>query len=304
MMAFLLLTIINGCQKDEPIQLDDQPQNVVKNPMFLRLETIAFSVENDILLFDTEEDFQKCVDFLANLKEEYYDDFEKEIGFISIRRSLNERNLQCPIEDNIFSTLINPKMQIAVEKYLFTLNLSSKNLIAQFIGDNCDLKSIIVDNKGQLFSFNQEVFAILKNESHLKSIQTDFCGQEDVVHENPDGIVTKVDYNTYGIYFSLVSKIQNIFNVPTNFTSETINSPLDAHPDGITSRCFYKRVGKQDEIIYNESTYGTIQTITSYSNLTRRLYGFRLDVKFSWDIIINGVPYVYYDTAMIECHHY
>jgi len=60
------LTIFNGCQKsDEPVLIDEQPQAAVKNPMFIGLDTIGFSVENNHLVFENEQEYQKCIDFLV-----------------------------------------------------------------------------------------------------------------------------------------------------------------------------------------------------------------------------------------------
>jgi hypothetical protein len=308
MMAFLLLTIINGCQKDEPIQLDDQPQNVVKNPMFLGLDTIAFSVEDNRLVFETEEDFQKCIDFLLKLKEENYDDFENEIGFTSLRRTFNNSGKNCPIEDDIFSTLLNDDMQIIVEHYLFSIDVSTKNVLAHFIGENNDLKSFSLEQKNaRIFSFNDDVFALLKQENSLKSIQADFCGQEKVEYSYPDFIKAKVDYNKYGIFISLVAKIWNDLGSQYYLyylRQKTVDSPYNppSVPNDIISRCFYINKKDQDVIIYDQQVYNNDELkITPYSG-SRRLKGFRLDVEFWWKF--NSWDNMSYDNLMIECHQY
>ncbi|WP_321369404.1 hypothetical protein [uncultured Draconibacterium sp.] len=274
--------------------------------MFAGLDTIAFSVENNIMVFETEEDYQKCLDFLGTLEVKDYQLFEKEVGFSSLPALSNSVMQTCPIEDEKFATLLNPQMQIIIEHYLFTLNHDKEKVEALFIGNDYDLKSIDINSMKE-FSYD-DVFAILKGDN-LKSVTTDFCGQENSVHEPGDGIVTKVDYNKYGIYNSLVSKIYTVFSgKPLYLKHETIDSPLGIVPPSggdyktITSRCFYRRVSKQNNIIYSYGFSYTDNLKKTLWDNRRRLTGFRLDMKYSWKFSNYGT--VSYDTNMIECHQY
>ncbi len=136
-MIAAIIAIVGGCQKDElgvsqPAN-EAQPQAVVTNPMFVGLNGIAFSVEDNRLVFESEEEFQKSIDFLAQLGDENFSAFEKEIGFESLKSSYEEKEANCPIDDELFSTLLNPDMQIIVEHYLFTLNPKDEKVFARFI---------------------------------------------------------------------------------------------------------------------------------------------------------------------------
>ncbi len=316
-MVVLLLTIFNGCQKDDPIisQMTDgdQPQEVVTNPMFVGLNDIAFSVENNRLVFETEEDYQKCIDILTNLDYEDYTNFENEIGFISYKTNCLYNKKECLINDEVFATLINPEMQIIVEHYLFTIDINSKSVNTYFIDENCNLKSSDLNRYDMLnFSFDDDIFAILKSEEELKSI-SGYCGQEKAEHMySPGGeglIYLKVDYNKYGIYNSLVAQMKIIdYDDQIGFNMKTVNSPLGIVPPRyrgttITSRCFYRRIGKQNNIIFDESSNNYNFKITAWSH-TRRLKGFRLDVDFTMSVVENYEIVHYYDNLMIECHQY
>ncbi|MFV0589807.1 MAG: hypothetical protein ACK5M7_00345 [Draconibacterium sp.] len=301
-MATISLSIFNACEKgDDLIDEKELDQIEVKQLTFDGLDTIAFSVENNIFVFETEEDYQKCLDFLGTFEVEDYSLFEKEVGFNSLLSSFNKTEQTCPIEDEKFATLLNPNMQIIIEHYLFTLNHTQKTVEALFIGDDYEIKSA---NKSSVleFSYDDDVFALLKD-GQLKSMATDYCGQENSIHDLEDGIQTRLDYNKYGIYNSLVIKISDKENEGIDFRYETVNSPLEAVPDNITSRCFYVRNGKQNEIIYTRDwDYGSYHKKTIWDN-RRRLRGFRLDILFLYKV--DPPTYdVSTDRNMIECHQY
>ncbi|QIA06653.1 hypothetical protein [Draconibacterium halophilum] len=235
-----------------------------------------------------------------------YQLFEKEVGFSSLLALSNSVMQTCPIEDEKFATLLNPQMQIIIEHYLFTLNHDEEKVEALFIDDDYELKSVDANSMKE-FSYDDNVFAILKGEN-LKSV-AGYCGQENSVHEPGDGIVTSVDYNKYGIYNSLVSKIYTVFSgKPLYLKHETIDSPLGIVPPSggdyktITSRCFYRRIGKQNNIIYSYGFSYTDNLKKTLWDNRRRLTGFRLDMKYSWKFSNYGT--VSYDTNMIECHQY
>ena len=307
-MTVACLSIFNACEKSDDFIDPTVDQETTNNPLFEGLDTIAFSVENNIMVFETEEDYQKCLDFLGTIEVKDYQLFEKEVGFSSLLALSNSVMQTCPIEDEKFATLLNPQMQIIIEHYLFTLNHDEEKIEALFIGKNYDLKSIDINSMKE-FSYDDDVFAILKGEN-LKSVATDYCGQENSIDNVQEGIQTRLDYNKYGIYNSLVIQISNpVFQLPYYFKYRTVDSPLDNVPSGITSRCFYYRSGKMNEIIYSKpdpfSSSFIYETGTNKKTVwdnRRRLIGFRLDIEFHF--YINPGQTIYVGTNMIECHQY
>ncbi|WP_372651821.1 hypothetical protein [Draconibacterium sp.] len=299
-MVVAVLSIFNACEKSDDFIIPSGTKEKTNSPLFAGLDTIAFSVENNIMVFETEEDYQKCLDFLGTIEVKDYQLFEKEVGFSSLLALSNSVMQTCPIEDEKFATLLNPKMQIIIEHYLFTLNHDEEKVEALFIDDDYELKSVDTNSMKE-FSYDDNVFAILKGEN-LKSV-AGYCGQENSVHEPGDGIVTSVDYNKYGIYNSLVSKIYTVFSgKPLYLKHETIDYPLGTVPSGISSRCFYKRDGKQNIISYStDFSYTDHRKKTLWDN-RRRLIGFRIDMKYSWKFDNYGTVSI--DTNMIECHQY
>lgn len=298
------LSIFYACEKND--ELIDQSADIksaksITNPMFAGLDTIAFSVENNRLVFESEEEYQKCMDFLITINVEDYNLFGKEIGFNSLLSTSIATSKDCPIEDEIFATLLNPEMQIIIDHYLFTLNHEKEKVDALFIGEDYDLKN--VKSTVQEFNYDDDVFASLNREK-LKSIATDYCGQENSLHSLPNGIETYVDYNKYGIYNSLVSKIENAgFGQRLYLKHETIDGPpVGIVPPGISKHCFYKRVGKQNNIVYSHGFDYEIKLKKTLWQNYRRLTGFRIDMYYSWKFTSSGT--IYHDTNMIECHQY
>lgn len=273
------------------------------------LDVICVKVENNTLNFETEEDFQKCINLFVNNDYSKLDEFEGNLDFLSYRSLYKSGMDKCPVNDPVFAAMLNLKKQIIIENFLFTLDFNNRKI---------EVKSCAaIDQPVRRFSFDDDVFAIVKNESILKSTTTDYCGQENVVHNFSGGVTTSVDYNKYGVYFSLVSKIMVAQDFVNYLGQRTVNSPYviqqTGHPiseydynlvvpTGINSRCFFKRSGYQNEIIYDRYiTHDNELTVTPYKN-SRRLVGFRFDVEYTWQFDVGGL--FGYDHLMIQCHQY
>lgn len=302
-MTVACLSIFNACEKSDDFIDPSVDQETTNNPLFAGLDTIAFSVENNIMVFETEEDYQKCLDFLGTIDIKNYQLFEKEVGFNSLLTSSTRLGQTCPIEDEKFATLLNPQMQIIIENYLFTMKHEEEELEALFIGEDYNLKSININNT-QRFSYDNNVFAILKGEQ-LKSTTTDYCSSNTINHDHYNMIFTRISYQKYGIYNTIKVHLQNYLGEQyrLNYLKiKSIDSPLGQVPTDITSRCFFKRDTYQNNTIYEKTAYNVWKIEkTLYSN-TRRLIGYRQDFEFWWKL--NSWDPMSYDNIIIECHNY
>lgn len=308
---FLLLIFLISvrCEKDIEKVSQDNLKSLNIEKRFDGLDGISVKVENNTLNFQTEEDFQKCINLFVDNDYSKLDEFEDNLEFLSYR-SLYKTGLdKCLIDDPVFASMLNLKKQIIIENFLFTLDFTCRTI---------EVKSCVSKDQGiRNFSFDDDVFAILKNENILKSTTSDYCGQENAVHSFSGDVTTSVDYNKYWIYFSLVSKIKVAQDFVNYLGQRTVNSPyvmqqLDhpvseydinlVVPTYIDSRCFFKRVGHQNTIIYDKyNTHSDELKVTPYKN-TRRLVGFRLDVEYTWQFVVGGL--YGYDHLMIQCHKY
>lgn len=187
----VVLTIFNGCQKDETIgQLaDEKQQTVILNVMFAGLDTIGFSIENNHLVFDNEKEYQKCINFLAQLGDENFPAFEKEIGFDSYRKTFDDNPLKSKLFVNeLYQTMLNPDMEIIVGDYLLRENPDAQLTYAFELDKEsiCNLKSSLLTIPTYTFSWNDNAFAIIEGteESNLKSTQINYCNVRRDNHRN------------------------------------------------------------------------------------------------------------------------
>lgn len=75
-MLLAALTVFNGCQKDEPVVVDEQLLEVVKPDVY---------AENGYLVFKDARTFSQTCDFLETLNEKEYEEWAKAFDFISAR---------------------------------------------------------------------------------------------------------------------------------------------------------------------------------------------------------------------------
>ncbi|VAW25045.1 hypothetical protein MNBD_BACTEROID01-2795 [hydrothermal vent metagenome] len=118
------------------------------------------------MVFESEEEFQKCIDFLANLGDENFPLFEEEIEFDSYRKvNKGASNWPAKIEDDLFATLINPEGFIQVENYLFKVDFSKEKTYAYVLDESeMELKSASITSEGNAieFGWDEDGFAVLK----------------------------------------------------------------------------------------------------------------------------------------------
>jgi len=281
-----------------------QTENLIKD-----LEEICVKIENNTINFETETDFQKCINLFVNNDYSKLADFENIYGIKSFRNQYKYKFAKCPVDDPIFSSMLNENGQIIIEGYYFTLDFNKKEIVVN--------NSKMLNERTMVFSFEDDVFSILKNENRLKSATSEYCGQENLIHSFSGGVFTSVDHNKYGIYNSLVSKIWVNQDFINYLGQRTVNTPFVIQgedqsiseydinmvvPNGINSRCFFKRDSYQNEIIYDKNNvHNNELKVTPYAN-TRRLVGFRLDIEYTWQFVPGG--FFAYDRARIQCHQY
>src|SRR5690606_6075608 len=129
-----IIAAFGGCQKENLNgQLADevQPQFAVNDPMFEGLNEIAFSVEDNRLVFENEEEFQKGIDFLAHLGDENFPKFEEAIGFDSYRKVYENDSVMSELfVDELYQVLLNPGKEVVVGNYLFREEPESEQTLA------------------------------------------------------------------------------------------------------------------------------------------------------------------------------
>lgn len=179
-MVATVLTIFNGCQKDEEALVGGQLQVAITDPLFAGLDTIIFSVEKNCLVFESEREFQKCINFLAQLGDKNFPAFETYIGFDSYRKVFEDDEVKSSVfVDELYQTLLNPEMEIVVGSYLFRENPDNKTTLAFELENDkeCNLKNAASYDFS--FSWDDEAFAILSGKDSEPRLKAGCTGNHD-----------------------------------------------------------------------------------------------------------------------------
>ncbi|MDX9881595.1 MAG: hypothetical protein RBS73_05975 [Prolixibacteraceae bacterium] len=215
----MVLTVFNACQKDSPgLSPDAQSAILQTDLMFAGLDSIAFSVENNRLVFESEAEYQKCLDFLAQLGDKNFPAFEKAIGFESYRLKYQNDTKKAEVfVDDMYKTILNPEMEIIIGNYLFIEKPALKKTFAYKLANNeaCTLKSADISSDPIQFSWNDEVFAILNGEGQLKSSKPSCTTEEsqDIYWEfrSDDYGYSSQNYHLIELHAKLVFQVTGIF---------------------------------------------------------------------------------------------
>ena len=296
------LSIFNACQKDEHDLIDEKPQVAVSDPMFAGLETIAFSVEDKRLVFESEEEYQKCIDFLAQLGDENFEAFEKEIGFDSYRKKYYGTNSWSPkVEDQLFATLINPEGILQVENFLFQIDFEKEKTLAYVMDEaTTELKSasVIEQNSPVELNWEDDAFVILKGEPRIKGYckgnrdrKKEWSFNTGVINGHVPAmeidIKAKLCYQHFTFYHSLITKIKSDHFKTTSATWFEIK--MKSIGD---IRWDLKRKSPRSKNIDMVTTIGSSGPGLDYRPFAsrRRVQSYYAKVRYDWKLINGAVP--------------
>jgi hypothetical protein len=196
-LIFLFVTLLfSSCSKEqnENIANDDTlPKSEID--LILEQTLLPVSVENNTLIFSSEENYQKTIDFLVSIGDENFDAFEEYYGFTSLRKSDAFADIK-EDTDPLFASLLNTNSEIIIGPHKFTLDFENNKVIANLLTYSDDgAKSI--DETELVFEFTDDVFTIIEEGTQSKA---DYCGQRE------DGISFPAHVLAQGGYMSFFSK--------------------------------------------------------------------------------------------------
>lgn len=127
---FLFIAVIvtfYSCQEEEIIILNSPQANN---------ENYKVEVIDNMLHFNSREDYEKTIDYLAELGDENFMNWEKEISFNSMRASFSEKiRTKMGIEDDLIATLLNPESQIRIGDNIFKIDMDNESISVTPISD-------------------------------------------------------------------------------------------------------------------------------------------------------------------------
>jgi hypothetical protein len=126
----------------------------------------SLSIDDNILSFETLEDYQLMLDYMCEIQEYDYEKFEEYLSFHSYRKEYQVKGKELPSIDVGTFVLLNPEGSIIIEGHKFTLNFYTEEIEVSEITE-MGLKSLQRE-----FDWNESVLDILFNDgqnSNLKS---------------------------------------------------------------------------------------------------------------------------------------
>lgn len=161
------MVVLNSCEKQD-LQVKTQEETFKVD-----FEKFSVGVENNTLVFETEADLQGCIDYLVEIGEDHFDEFEKSIGYHSFRSTGKELNDY----DEIMKTLVNPNLENVICGYLTVSDFEKETAVAYKLNEyeHCDLANL---NRSELeatdLTFDDDFFEFAKTGVKLKS-ESDYC---------------------------------------------------------------------------------------------------------------------------------
>ncbi len=267
------------------------------------LKQIAFSVDENCLNFESEQEFQKLLDYLVEKGDSFSPYFEENVGFDSYRSYYEDKSGRSEkMIDDLIATVISPEGTIVIGNYLFKVNFESeKTEVYPMTGISGGLKSLNVYDASEpiVFRWTDDIFAILNEEVMLKSYcnsdqdrkhsQVFIMGDEDSSFNFT--AQAKLNYQNFGFVHTMISKFKIVQYLVSDGTKPTFIFAMD-----ITGK-FQRR--RRSEIDVNEHIQRDVRDHDDEISWrpfygTRRVRRYNIQSDFSWEVFRNGV-HPYYD---------
>ncbi len=268
----------------------------VIDSQFPSLNEISFTIDDNILSFETLEDYQMMLDYMCGIQEYDYDRFEEFLSFHSYRKEHQAKGKELPINDAETFVLLNPEGSIIIEGHKFTLNFYTEKIVVHEITE-MGLKSL---QRG--FDWNESVLDILFNDGQDSNLKTaegiTECPSKEAYDEWEvwsSDVTVRLWYNSFPLAYKLKAKI----------TQSPDFGGLDLYMDTYS----YDPVRYQNKnSCWSEDWVNAIEgsgpslSYTFYYSATKRLDAF--DAKVAFSATYDGTP-PYYDYeggyGSIEC---
>lgn len=278
-----VLFVITSCEKNQEIEQKISDNENIQLSQFPSMEAISFSVDDNILNFETAEDYQLMLDYMCDIQEYDYDDFEELLCFHSYRKEYKKLGKALPSIDVESFVLLNPEGSIIIENHKFTLNFYTKEIEVQEITEN-GLKNLPFQ-----FTWDQAVLDILfnggQNSYHKSTDKFSACSSNSIGtvewETGPSDVTLELYYNNTPLAYKLKAKISQ---------SPVLGGLQLQILSGTTCDMTYWQ-SRNDCEGYTKNLSGTSSSLswTIYSDGFNRLDGY--DVQVIMSATYDGSPY-------------
>jgi hypothetical protein len=272
----LIFLATSACSKEEQEIKIDNTSTKSEIEILLDKTLLPMEVKDNTLVFSSEENYQKAIDFLALVGDNNFDAFEKYYGFSSLRQTSYYKEIEENM-DGLFATLLNRVAEIIIGAEKFSFDFASETVSVNVImNDN--------NSKGSktVYDFEDDYFSIQEGTS--TESKTTYCNANDVYFDyNTDflGDPTmryRVRYYNFLIYHTLSAQFECVSGIPQG-------DPYHEFSLMTQDFCYVTNVGQytNHDISLNSPmiSYNLTSGITyrPYQN-SRRLTAYKLKVNF------------------------
>lgn len=291
------MVMFNSCEKETT----ENVQQVKTD-----FDSFSVSVENNTLVFETQEDLQECINYLVEIGEENYDEFEKQLGYHSFRSTGKEL---IGFDDPIMKTLINPNFENVICGYLLVSDFEAETTFAYKLldADICELDQVIKNELDMVqLSFDDDFFEYIEKGVLLKST-SDYC-IADIDTDNVDDykvggaddqkitVRTKVEYrrSTFYKYLHIYFWVRAYGGVPSfkaNYATlmNGNNSLCYFSTNAGTNNSFERSESISDWIYPNNSIKEIVFDRKPFNSISR-LEDYYLEVDYYVDVTGSQYP--------------
>ncbi len=232
----------------------------------------------------------------------------------------NRKELQEPICDRLFATLLNPGGYIQVENYLFKIDFKNEMVLALNTTENSKGNKgyLLTESNSVVFNWNDDVFSLLNLNGSLKSATADYCTVNRTDESNlilrsgvNDGfspfinitVNAKISYQNYGIYRTFIASTK-----PTSFSS-SMNTKITLTMTSVGNVTWdLNNLSPQFTTVNLSGQYGSTSSRLDqrFFSTTRKVQGYHANINFSCCIDFGALPpyfngQTFYANHFLEC---
>ncbi|SFF66176.1 hypothetical protein [Sunxiuqinia elliptica] len=294
----VVLTLFSACQQEE-LEVQQSDEKLVMDE---QLKQIAFSVDENCLNFESEQELQKLLDYLVEKGDNFFPYFEENVGFDSYRSYYEDKPGRSEkMIDDLIATVISPEGTIVIGNYLFKVNFESeKTEVYSMTEISGGLKNLSMYDASEpiVFRWTDDIFAILNDEVMLKS----YCNSDqDRKHSS---IFTgseadknfwfeaqaKLNYQNFGFIHTIISK----FKI-TSYKYSSGARPIFLFVMDIDGYYDRKRESRRSVNEHIQKDVRNHDDEVSWRPFygTRRVQSFSIETNFSYKVLQYGISPFY-----------
>ncbi|UII75314.1 hypothetical protein LV716_13765 [Flagellimonas sp. HMM57] len=160
-IQLLLLMMVVGCQTEN--DTDPTVENSAAEVEEIVKAQYDFKVEakNGILSFPSQDDFDKAIEYVANLGDENFAKWENEISFKSLSSISSDSDLEnLGINDRLLAVFLNPDMMLTVGENTFKTDYLANEVVMVNNSDFTSKRSFSGKSR-RVFDTDDDIFGLL-----------------------------------------------------------------------------------------------------------------------------------------------